>query len=54
MGVVAQDSMEGVMRAEPFISATSWWHIFPIKVAFTTAKDTNIKLSLKGTEIEYL
>jgi len=32
----------------------SWWHLFPVKVAFAATKDIDIKLSLKGMEIVYL
>jgi len=51
MGVVARDGAEGVMRSEPFVELASWWHSFPIDVAFTATKYVNIKLSLEGSQI---
>jgi len=36
------------------IEAASWWHSFPVEVAFVTTKNVNIKLSLKGMEITKL
>jgi len=50
VSVVARDGMELVVGAEPLVEAASWWLVFPVEVAFTTPKDVNIKLSLKGME----
>jgi len=49
MGVVATNHMERVVRPEPLIKLASWWHTFPIQIAFTTDKDVHVKLGLKGT-----
>jgi len=53
VGIVAtRDGTKWVMGAEPLIEvAASWLHTFPVEIAFTTPKDVNIKLSLKGTEV---
>jgi len=51
MGVVARDHAERVVGVEPFVEAANWWHVFPVKVAFTTTKDVNIKLSLESMEV---
>ncbi len=32
MCVVARDCMEGVIGAEPFIKAASWWHAFQVRL----------------------
>jgi len=51
MVVVARDDMGWVMGLQPFKEAVSWWHLFPIDVAFAATKDVNLKLSLESTKI---
>jgi len=46
--------MERVGRAEPFIQPSSWWHLFPVEVAFATTKDVNIKLGLECPKVLHL
>ncbi len=40
------------MGLEPFVEAASWWHVFPVDVAFAAAKNVSLKLSLESTKID--
>ena len=54
MNVMASNNTERVLRVEPFMQPSSWWHFLPVKVTFASAKDIHLELGLEGLEVLYL